>query len=210
MKPRSTLILLGVGAALFAYIWFVEKNNKTTRETQESAGKVVQLDRDKDKIDSISIRGPETRIELRKKENSQWVMEDPVKDRADSTAVAELLTTVEGLRSDAAIDVDPKNKQQLKEYGVAESNTKVKFSGGGKTTEIMVGKDAAIEGKCYVYVEGAHKVHAVGNSLKNQLVKKADDYRDRKLAEITTQQVTKAEIKSGAGLIELTKTNNHW
>ena len=62
------------------------------------AGKIdashVIRDFDRDKVDSISIRSPETKIELRKKPNGVWTMEEPAKDRADSAAVAQLLTTV--------------------------------------------------------------------------------------------------------------------
>ncbi len=208
MKFRSTLILLLLLAAMATYWFAFERHHQTTQERLKNESQVVELDRDK--IDSISIRSPDTKVELRKQQNNQWVLEEPVKDRADATVVTELLTAAEGLHSDAALQVDPKDKEKLKEYGVVESTTKVKFSGNGKSTELQIGKDAAIEGKTYVYVDGATHVHAIGNNLKTLLTKKADDFRDRKLADVSAQQVIKVEVKSTAGLLELTKTNNHW
>src|SRR4051794_3368886 len=110
MKLRSTFILLAICAAVAAYLYFVERHAKTTEELLRDANQVIELDRDK--IDSISIRSPETKVELRKNAGGQWALEEPVKDRADTTAVSELLTTTEGLKSDEAVDIDPKNKEQ--------------------------------------------------------------------------------------------------
>src|SRR5262249_41044013 len=158
MKFRSTLILLGICVALAAYVLLVERHRKTTGEAREQATHVVQLDRDQ--IKAISIKNAEAEVGLQKRDNNQWVIEKPVRDRADSMTVAQLLTAVETLRSDAVIDADGKgaNKEQLKDYGVTDSNTKLKLTPAeGKPVELTFGKDAAVEGKVYVRVEGTDK-----------------------------------------------------
>jgi hypothetical protein len=205
MKFRSTFFLFVVGIALVAYLYFFERGNKTTRERDDQH--VVEIDRDK--IDSISIRSPETKIELRKNKGS-WMMEEPVKDRADTVAISQLLTEVDTLESISAVEIDPKNKEQLKEFGVSDSTTKAKFSGGGETIELIAGKDTAVEGNSYIYVDGAKQLHAVKNELRNQLQKKAEDFRDRKLADFGPMQISRAEIKSPAGVLDVKKVNNHW
>src|SRR4030095_13741564 len=106
MKLRNTLILLIVAVGLFAYIWFVDKKRQTTREAMEHGRDVVQLDRDK--INAISIQNPEGRIELRKSDANVWQLDAPVKDRADSMAVTQLLTSIEMLKHDAVIGEDGK------------------------------------------------------------------------------------------------------
>ncbi len=211
MKFRSTLALFVIVGAIAAYLYFFERNSLTTREKAENALHVVP-DFDRDKVDAISIRSPETKIELRKKANGVWAMEDPVRDRADSSAIHELLTSVETLQSDdPPVPLDPKTtKEQLKEYGVSDSTTKAKFTGSGKPLELFVGKDTAVEGKVYLYVEGAKSVRVVPSTVKAQFQKKGDDFRDRKLADFGPPQVTKAEIKGPAGTIELTRKDNHW
>lgn len=207
MKTRNTLFLLVIFAALFAYVGLFERNRKSTRERAEAAGRVAEVDRDK--INTIAIQNPDGAIELRKGSNNEWTIEKPVKDRADSMVISQLFTTLESLRHDAKID--PENKEQLKEFGVAESNTKVRVSGDGeKGFELLIGKDAAVEGKIYVRAEGDDTVYVIGNDLKNQLTKKADDFRDRKLADLTTQQVKRVVVSTKDGEIELEKKNNHW
>ncbi len=209
MKARSTLLLLAVGAGLFSYIWFIERHQKTTKELAENKDRILQLDRDK--YTSVSIKNAEAKIELKKKDG-QWYLEEPVKDLADSGVLATLFTSVETLRSENPIPVNGKEgKEQLKEFGIADSNTKVRFSGGTeKPVELIFGKDTAVEGKTYVYVDGAANVYPIGNDLKNQVSKKPEDFRDRKLTDLTSTKLTKAAIKTKEGEIELEKKNNHW
>ncbi len=119
MKLKNTLILLLIAGAIFAFIYLYEAKMPTTREAQERAGRVVQFDRDK--IDGITIKNTETQIELRKQKDGTWLMEKPLKDRADSMAINQLFTTAEALKSDETIPVEKGGKKdQLKEFGLSK------------------------------------------------------------------------------------------
>jgi hypothetical protein len=210
MKFRSTLALLVIVGAIAAYLYFFERTTPSHTEAADDALHVV-ANFDRGKLDAISLRSPETKIELRKKTNGAWTMEEPARDRADGTAINELLTAVETLQSEDAVPLDSKNtKEQLKLYGVSDSATKAKFAGGGKTVELILGKDTAVGGKSYIYLDGAKAVRVVSSDVKAQLQKKGDDFRDRQLADFGPAQVTKAEIKGPASTIELTRKDNHW
>ncbi len=209
MKSRSTILLLLIAGGIFAYIKFVDSNQLSTLDAQREAKKVVSLDRDK--VNSITIKNADGAIELRKRDNDVWMLEGPVKDRASSMVIAGLFTTAEFLNFDAVIGADkPVSKDELKDYGLASSETRITFGGGEKPVELLFGKDAAIEGKLYVKVADDKKVFVISNELKKQISKKADEFRDRKLTDLTTAQVNKVVIKSAAGEIELEKKNGHW
>jgi hypothetical protein len=210
MKLKNTLILLLIAGAIFAFIYFFEQKQPTTREAQDRASRVVQLDRDE--INAIMIKNAETKIELRKQENSQWMLQEPVKDRADSMAVAQLFTSAESLKHDAVIGEEGKGagKGDIKEFGLSNSEVKVKFSGGKKDTELLFGKDAAVEGKVYVRLADSNTVYVIPNDLRNQISKKVDEFRDRKLTELAATQVNKLSIQSKAGEIEAEKKDGRW
>ena len=208
MKFRNTLILLLVAGALLAYVGLVERDRKTTSEAAEASNQVLEFDRDK--INHVTIKNPEAKIEFTREGQSWQMSAEPIKDRADSMTLNQLFTTMETLRHDAKIEPE-KGKDNLKEYGVADSDIKVTFSGEGqKPVELLIGHDAAVEGKIYARLASDDAVFVIPSDLKNQLTKKADDYRDRKLTELTTQQVTKVTVKSKAGETELEKKDNHW
>ena len=207
MKTRNTLILFGVAVALFAFIFFYERKIPSTKEAKEREAHVVQFDREK--IDGITITNNEDKIELRKRDNA-WYVEKPVKDRADAAAVATLLTGVETLRKDAVIGEENGKKADLKDYGLTKSTLRLKLSGSGAPPELLFGKDAAVEGKTYVRVDDSDTAFLVENDLKNQLTKKADDFRDHRLTNLTAGQISKFTIKTPAGGMELEKKTDHW
>ncbi len=209
MKSRSTLLLLLTAGAAFGLMKLYESKFASTRDAARDAKKVLSFDRDK--VTSIAIKNAEGTIELRKGDNDVWMMEKPVKDRASSFAISGLFTAAEDLNFDAVIGDDkPVEKEQLKEFGLASSETKVTFGGEAKPVELLFGKDAAVEGKIYVKLADEKKVFVIPVELKKQITKKADEYRERKLTDLSNAQVNKVAIKSAAGEIELEKKNDHW
>lgn len=209
MKLKNTLILVIVAAAIFAFIHFFESKAPTTQESKESAGRVVQFDRDK--ITGITIKSTDTKIDLRKKDGV-WVIDAPIQDRADPMAINQLFTTAEALKSEESIPTEKQSdgKDMLKEFGLNTSETRLTFTGGDKPVEILIGKDAAVEGKVYARLESSKTAHIISNDLKNQISKKVDDFRDHKLTDVVATQVEKVQFKTAAGEIELNKKDQHW
>jgi hypothetical protein len=209
MKLKNTLFLLILAGAIYAFIHLYESKQPTSKEAAERAGRVVQFDRDK--IDKIVLKTNDSKIELEKKDGV-WFMEKPVKDRADAMAISQLFTAAESLKSDSSIPTDKKdgNKDPLKEFGLGSPETRLIFTGGKKPIELLFGKDAAVEGKIYVRLEDSRTAHVIDNELKNQVTKKADDFRDHKLTDLLSTQVNKYTLKTAAGEIELERKAQHW
>ena len=211
MKLKNTLLLLLLAMGAFAYIWFVERHQKSTKELAEDGNLVAKFDRDK--VDAISIKSTEGKIELKRDGKDAWQLVEPIKDRADSMAISQLFTDSEALRYAERIDENGKgvSKDKLKEFGLSDPTTKVRFAGKEKPVEIQFGKDTATEGKQYIKLDGSNVVYVIGGPLKATLAKKADEFRDRKLSDVSTTKVNKATLKTAAGEIELVKgADNHW
>lgn len=207
MKTKHTLILLVLAASAFAYVWFVEKSRPTSDAARENAGLVCEFERND--IDAITIRNATGIIELRKRDG-HWFMDAPVKDRADELAITQLFTTCEKLRSDTSLGDTKENRDKWKEWGVTKGDTAVKFSGAKIAQEIIVGKDTVYDGKNYARAEGSKVVHVIRSTLKNDLGKNTDFYRDKRLADLTPAQVSRLVIKSSKGEFELEKKGSHW
>jgi hypothetical protein len=209
MKLKHTIILLVLALGLAAYVFLVERKIPTTKEAEAKKGRLFTFDRDK--ITGIAIKTPENKIEL-KKAGQNWLVETPVKDRAESTTVTTLLTSVEMLRSESTIDNEGKGatKDQLKEFGIADSQTKLTLTVDGKPVELVFGKDTAIENRVYAHIDGTKAVEVVPSTLRNDISKKPDEFRDKKLSDLTLSQITKAVIKTQAGEIETERKNDHW
>ncbi len=215
MKFKNTFLLFVVAVAIGAYLWFVDRKIPTTKESQDNKDRVFVDEHnrviDRDKITAIAIKTPETKIDL-KRDGANWKVEAPVKDRADSGAMSSLLTSIELLRSESTIDNDGKgvSRDQLKDYGLSDPATKMTLTVDGKPVQLLIGKDTAIENRVYAMLDGAKSVKVIASSLRSEISKKVDEFRDRKLSDLSLGQIKKAVIKLPIGEIEVEKTNDHW
>ncbi len=76
--------------------------------------------------------------------------------------------------------------------------------------EILFGKDAALEGKVYVRFADAKDAMIASQAVRNDVAKKPEEFRDRKLTDLTTAQVSRVVLKTAAGEMELQKKGDHW
>jgi Domain of unknown function (DUF4340) len=205
MKTRTTIILAVVALALYLFVRFFQA--PTTREAAEQEDNVVQIDREQ--IDGVVIESGERKIELAK-QDGRWRIRKPVDDLADSNAIDQLLSGIELLRSESTLKLGHDSKDRLKEYGLAEPAFRVKLRGKDAPSDLLFGADTAVEGKSYMRIKGAGEVYVVSNSLKEELSKNPDDFRDRSLTDISVHQVDRVVIKKPSGQIELKKEGDHW
>ena len=209
MNWKTTTVLLVIVVALGLYIKFYDSKHAGTEEAEKQAQSVLNFQRDK--IDGIVIQNGDATIDLRR-HDQKWRLETPVKDQADSLTVDNLLSDLESWQKQTTIpgkEIDA-DKGRLAEFGLNKPKLRLKLTGQGAPPEIWFGKDAALEGKMYVRFENAKDVFLATQSVKKDIEKKADDFRDKKLTDLTATQVNRFVLKTAAGEMELQKKGEHW
>ncbi len=209
MKWKTTLVLFVIAAAVFAYLFFVERNRPGTVETTQRAQNVVNFSRDK--INGLVIQNGDDKIDIRRHDD-KWRVETPIKDQADASLVNNLLLELENWQKDAAISAKEMeaDKNKLADYGLANPKLRLKLLGSDAPPEIFFGKDAALEGKMYVRFENSKETFLAGQSVKKAIDKKPEEFRDRKLSDLIMAQVARLVLKTSAGEMELQKKGDHW
>jgi len=209
MRFRTTLVLFALTAALVVFIKFYETKRPNTEEANRRAQNVVNFERDK--IDGVVIKNGEERIEL-KRADKKWRLESPVKDFADGSTVDSLLFDLEDWKKDATISAKEieADKNKMSEFGVSKAKLRLKLLGQEAPPEILFGNNAALEGKTYVRLENSKDVFLAAQSIKNEISKKPEEFRDRKLTDTIATQVTRLSLKTAAGEMELQKQGDHW
>ena len=209
MKTRTTLLLLLLAVGLGLWIKFVESKKPNTVEAQRQAGNVVNFDRDK--LEGIAIQNGEDKIVLRR-EQGKWRLTEPVKDQADPAVVDNLISDIEAWRKEGMIPAKEvtADKGRMNEFGLVQPKLRLRLLGPGAPAEIFFGKDTAFEGTMYVRFADSKDVFLAGQTVRTDISKKPVDFRDRKLTDLTTAQVTRAVLKSPGGEIELAKRDEHW
>src|SRR5213596_2458404 len=209
MNWRTTLILGVVVLAVFAYLRFFEMKQPNTEEARRQAQNVVNFDRSK--IDGIIIQNGDEKIEIRRRDN-KWRLETPIKDQADGALVENLLSDLETWQKEGTIsakDIEA-DKSKLNEYGLNRPKLKLKLIGSDRPPEILFGKDAALEGRMYVRFDNSKETFLAKQSVKKDIDKKAEEFRDKKLTDLTTAQVRSIALKTPAGEMALEKKGDHW
>ena len=209
MKTKTTLILLFLAFASSCWIIFYEKDRPNTDEAKRRSQNVLNFERDD--VEGLEIRNGDDRIELRRVAG-KWRLEAPIKDQADSTVIDTLLSDLESWQKDqtfSAKEVEA-DKNQLEEYDLVKPKLRLKLLGKNMPAEILFGKDAALEGKLYVRFENSKETYLARQTIKNQIAKKAEDFRDRKLTDLSTAQVQRVVLKTPAGEMELQKQGEFW
>ena len=209
MNWRTTLVLAAIALGAFVYLRFFELKRPGTEEARRQAQNVVNFDRDK--IDAIVILNGDEKIEFRRSDN-RWRLETPIKDQADSSLIDNLLRDLENWQKEGTIsakEIDA-DKSKLTEYGLNRPKLRLKLIGQDKPAPILFGKDAALEGKMYVRLEDSKETYLAGQSIKKEIDKKPEEFRDRKLTDLITAQVSRVVLKTPTGEIELQKKGDHW
>src|ERR1700704_2184758 len=216
MNWRTTLVLALIAIGIGAYIKYLDKG-PSPREAQRQAGNVLNFNRDK--IDGIVIQNGDDKIDIRRQHNppkdgsaaaDKWRLETPIKDQADNTLVSTLLSDLETWPKDATISAKELANNNLSEYGLNKPKLRLKLIGEGAPPEIYFGKDSALEGKMYVRFENSKDTFVANQAVKKAIEKKPDDFRDKRLTDLTVTQVSRVALKTAAGEMELQKKGDHW
>ncbi len=209
MNWRNTLILAIIALAGVAYFRFVEMKRPSTEEARRQAQNMVNFDRSK--IDGIVILSGDQKIEIRRRD-TKWRLETPIKDQADGALIESLLSDLENWQKEGTIpakEIDA-DKSKLAEYGLNNPKLKLKLLGHDRPPEILFGKDAAMEGRMYVRFQNSKETFLASQSVKKDIDKKPEEFRDRKLTDLSTAQVRRVVLKTPAGEMELEKKDTHW
>ena len=209
MNWKTTVALLVIVLGLGLYLKLYETKQPDTAEALRQSQKVVNLDREN--IDGITIQNGDEKIDIRRRDN-RWRLETPIKDQADASVIQSLLFEIDEWHKDATISAKETeaDKNKMAEYGLNKPKLRLKLSGKDAPPEILFGKDAALEGKMYVRFENSKEALLVGQSVKKAIDKKPEDFRDRKLTELNTTQVSRVVLKTKAGEMELQKKQDQW
>jgi hypothetical protein len=208
MNLRTTVALLIIALGLGLFIWILDRRSPTTRENR--TGYVVDLDRNE--VTNLQITN-ESANTILNKTAAGWQIIAPVNDRADAQVVDSLLDSIQFLRRD---DIIPnlgkgdKKQKRLKDFGLQKPHLKLAWQTKHRHSVIEFGADTAVEGTCYVRIEGSDVVFVTGNELKNLISERSNAFRDHQITPFLTTQIDRAIVHQTAGDIELVRQPNGW
>ncbi len=190
-------------AALGSYIWFVERKQEPKKEGEHEKVTLVAVDKAKAQEVSFGASGGDS-VRL-VKEGSFWKLTSPFAAPADTSAVEQVLTSLEKLEAD---EVVAEQVTDFGQYGLATPSRTVSAVVEGSKTPLAVdfGAKSPDGGSVYARKPGEAKVYLVASWVEGSFDKKPFDLRDRDLLHVKRDDVRSLEVAGPDGGFALART----
>ena len=204
---KSLVILAVVGAALGAYIYFVEMRREPAG-TAEKKAKVFTVDTPK--LEELEVKAASGETSSLKKAGDKWTMASAPGVDVDQSEVGSILSTLESLEIQRTLEENPTSVAQ---YGLEPARMSVAFRATGDAAphKLLMGKKTPTGGDIYARVEGQPKVFLVSAYLEESLSKTPFNFRDKAALKIDRVGVDAVTLEQqGSPALVLGRRNSPW
>lgn len=212
MNWRSTWLLLGLTAGLFAFIMLVER--RLTPDAPAPAPRLFVFKRTE--VTNIQVRLTNQlilRVE-RAGPDAPWRLSLPIPYPAKNHAIDQLLESLEGLVAATEIPQSElkSGKRTLAEFGLDVPHATVTLQHEGQRTEVFFGARTPAGEGLYLQALNQSSIYVVGADLLNRLPRSHDDWRDIALFSSVGFPVHRMEIRAGTRgfTLDLDRTNGNF
>ena len=205
-RERSFLMLLVLGIALGAYIYFVERKRPAGDEAEQKPKVFDTLEADKIEELTISSGGERTHL---KKTGGKWQIVESVAVDADQTEVSGITSSLAGLERIEVADEDPAS---LKEFGLDPPQADVRFraQGSGSTRQLLVGNKAPTGDGLYAKLAAEKRVFLIPSYLESSFARKTFDLRDKSVLKFDRDKVDTVDIQAAGHAVALVHSPSEW
>lgn len=203
MRAKNSLFLLILLALAMTYMSLSRIHKRKTLGIKE--GRLFDIGRNG--ITSFEIERDKTKLTFRRG-NGKWIIEHPLRDRADIHAVEGVLEKIEGLKWKSMLA--PEEGKPLKKFGLDPPGITVSFTTGGNRNKLYIGEAAPMSSLVYAATGRMDAVYLISDSIMPRLANELDDFRDRAVIPFDITDVIKIDIKKSSGDLTLQKQNGAW
>ena len=204
MRLRNTLVLAFLFVLLAAYVYFFE-----LQKTKEKTEKLLNLK--EEEVEAIILNYPQLEVRLQRKAPGRWKITHPLEVAADEATVGSILSALNSIEVKRTLEEKP-SAADLKNYGLDSPEVKVLISlrNGVALPPVFVGGKTPIGNSVYVRRGPEAAVLLTDASLRFNLEKKLNDFRNKKIIEFTEEAVKQLLLRGAKGDFDLSKKGEDW
>jgi len=206
MRFKTTIILLIIFIIALAGVLLIENKSKAVKEEKEKQDMLTDLK--VSDIEKVQLTSPgQTSITVKRDEQGNWQIIEPLMTEADSYEVNNLVETLANLRIEHVVDNQPAD---LKEYGFNQQEIRIWLKGQSEPLVILTGMENPLDGTLYAKRADETRVVLLPGYLKNSLDKKLFDLRSKEIVKFDPDQVQAIELTSKDIAWKLIKKEDNW
>ncbi|NLT65199.1 MAG: DUF4340 domain-containing protein [Acidobacteria bacterium] len=202
MRFKGTLVLLIVGLALGAYVYFYEIGGGEQREKAKQAEKQVWKLESSD-ISRVDLVSAEEHITVVRKGEDEWTLTAPRSYEADTDEMERLAIAASNILRENIIE---ENASSLGQFGLDPAQSSLKVSTiDGKEYGIDFGHRNPTGNSVYAALPGKKEVFLVSSAVAETFEKKTNELRNQRVLKFKQPEVESLSLKSPKGDIQLMK-----
>jgi len=154
--------------------------------------------------DGVRFIGPDDTIELTR-DGDAWRVNG---FQADSGNVARFFSSVAEAQVGDLIATNPANHERM---GVAGDSVRtLEIDTGGETRRLLVGGEGPRFSTAYVRLPDQDEVYLLEGGLRPHLIRRLDDWRNRKMLAIDTSRVARLDVSRAGDSFTLVRGDSAW
>lgn len=207
MSWKKTIVVLAIFVIAVGYYLWDQGRIERREKADQLASQLIRPDRQE--LAEITIHRGEEQIVLRKGEQGQWMLDEPIRYRASREVIANILDELESAEKTSSFKVD---QAQLEQYALADPElvVHVKAPGQDYARSIELGTTTPAGEEAYGRVPGQSEVFTVRKQLKSSLDKEVWAIRDKHLLPVDVTQATSLTLTLGDNTLKLEKEGPDW
>ena len=161
-----------------------------------------------DEVKEIKVEGPQTKWEAEKKDD-EWWLTSPLQSLAEASQISNILYSLSSLKAKEFLS-EEKNEEELRRYGLANPQYKIKLQLPQKEQELTVYLTKQ-DDTLYATSTATSKIISAEDTITSDLDKKIEELREKEIAVFYTWEVKGLKLKTKELDISLQKNDaNDW
>ena len=205
-RERSFLILVVLGIALGAYIYFVERKRPAADQPEEKPKVFENVQAAKIEEIVVSTGTDKTRL---KKTGQKWQIVEPVVSDADEGEINNLTSNLAEVTREEVVDEAPAS---VKPFGLDPPRSDVAFrlQGSGAARHLLIGSKAPTGAGTYAKLPGDKRVFLISGFLDAVFVRTTFDLRDKTILKFERDKIDALEIVTADHTVKLAHAPSEW
>jgi len=191
MKPKTTLILLGVFAVLLAAVLLFESRSKARKETEEKSKKLIDLA--SADVEKITLKNEAGTMTFKKDDKGEWLILEPLEAQADSSEISRLAEDFSSLKFERVVEAEGSEPAK---YEIPKKELTLWYKGQPQPVKLLIGMENPLDNTLFAKREDDKRIVLLAGYLKITLEKKLFDFRQKDIFKFEPDDVGVLKLKA--------------
>lgn len=205
MKFKTTLILLGIFAALLALVLYFDSRGEKKKEAEDKANTLISLEAAD--IRKVSLSGEDRTLAFERDESGPWRLTSPIQAAADEYEVNNLVDALASLRIERVVEAEAGDPAA---YEIPKTEVSIWVKDKAEPVRLLVGMENPLDKTLFAKREDDPRIVLVGSNLKTTLDKPVFDFRQKDVFKFTAADVQRIRVKAKDVGWEAVREENGW